>query len=124
MEGNQMKMREALVQCELFLGNVSRHGHPTLNPGDKCTACEGVDKLRGMVVQALSAQARNCDRYESEYDSDRLHADFVKYCNDCDCPMGCIYRKDTRNMLDLNCASILKCFARFALAAAKKGDAE
>jgi len=53
--------REALVQCELFLGNVSRHGHPTLCPGDKCTACEGVDELRGMVVRALAAPRRNCD---------------------------------------------------------------
>ena len=59
--GNSAAMRDALVQCELFLSNVSRHGHPTLNPGDKCTACDGVDELRGMVVRALSAPARNCD---------------------------------------------------------------
>ena len=62
--GNAAAMREALVQCELFLGNVSRHGHQTLNPGDKCTACNGVDELRGMVVRALSAPPRNCDRPE------------------------------------------------------------
>lgn len=62
--GNIAAMREALVQCELFLGNVSRHAHPTLNPGDKCTACVGVDELRGMVVRALTKPARNCDRYE------------------------------------------------------------
>lgn len=58
-------MREALIQCELFLGNVSRHAHPTLNPGDKCTACVGVDELRGMVVRAIAAPARNCDRFNS-----------------------------------------------------------
>ena len=60
---NVKAMHEALIQCELFLGNVSRHGHPTLNPGDKCTACDGVDELRGMVVAALSTPPRNCDRY-------------------------------------------------------------
>ena len=60
---NAAAMREALVQCELFLGNVSRHGHPTLNPGDKCTACDGVDELREMVASALSAPPRNCDRF-------------------------------------------------------------
>ena len=59
-------MREALVQCELFLGNVSRHGHPTLNPGDKCTACDGVDELRGMVVRALAVPPRNCDEGTAE----------------------------------------------------------
>lgn len=85
---------------------------------------------RQFIVQylkaALSASARNCDKYESVYASDRLHADFVQYCNDCDCPMGCLHRKDTRCMLDLNCASILKCFARFVLlkAEAEKGSME
>lgn len=57
---NVAAMREALVQCELFLGSVSRHGHPVLNPGDKCTACAGVDELRGMVIRALSMSVRNC----------------------------------------------------------------
>jgi hypothetical protein len=66
-------MREALVQCELFLGNVSRHGHPTLNPGDKCTACDGADELRGMVARALSAPPRNCDLYETEDEAYRAH---------------------------------------------------
>ena len=64
--GNVSAMREALIQCELFLGNVSRHAHPTLNPGDKCIACDGVDELRGMVDAALAAPARNCDRFRTE----------------------------------------------------------
>ena len=64
-QGNASALREALIQCELFIGNVSRHAHPTLNPGDKCTACDGVDELRGMVVAALSAPPRNCDNYET-----------------------------------------------------------
>jgi len=61
--GNVAAMREALVQCELFLSNVSRHAHPTLNPGDKCTACDDVDKLSGMVDRALATPPRNCDKY-------------------------------------------------------------
>ena len=44
-----------------------------------------------------------------------LHSAFVKHCNECDCPMGCILRKDTRNLLDTNCASILMCFAQFVV---------
>jgi hypothetical protein len=68
-------MREALVQCELFLGNVSRHGHPTLNPGDKCTACSGADELRGMVARALSAPPRNCDLYTDNGDALRAFED-------------------------------------------------
>lgn len=63
--GNVSAMRDALIQCELFLGNVSRHAHPTLNPGDKCIACDGVDELRGMVNAALAMPPRNCDRFNS-----------------------------------------------------------
>jgi hypothetical protein len=90
--GNAAAMREALVQCELFLGNVSRHGHPTLNPGDKCTACDGVDKLRGMVVRALSAPARQCDVGTAEEQSVRMSefcreqydkADGIELCSGC-----------------------------------------
>ena len=40
MESNVQKMREALIQCELFLGNIDRHAHPTLNEGDKLTKKE------------------------------------------------------------------------------------
>lgn len=64
--GNMAKMREALVQVELFLSLVERHGHPTLNPGDKCVACKGVEELRTLVCEALAAPARNCDVYDKE----------------------------------------------------------
>ena len=88
--GNAAAMREALVQCELFLGNVSRHGHPTLNPGDKCTACDGVDELREMVVRALAAPPRNCDKGTPQEQEARWN----DYCDDVtrgDCPpsAGC-----------------------------------
>ena len=72
--GNAAAMREALVQCELYLGNVSRHGHPTLCLGDQCTACNGVDELRGMVVRALSAPARQCDVGTAEEQERRYNA--------------------------------------------------
>lgn len=48
--------------------------------------------------------------------ADDLHEAFVKHCDACNPPGGCCHRKDTRGMLDTNCASILKCFARFVLA--------
>lgn len=76
--GNAVAMREALMQCELFLGNVLRHGHPTLNPGDKCTACDGVDELREMVVRALAAPPRNCDKGTPQEQEARWNG----YCDD------------------------------------------
>lgn len=62
--GDAAKLREALVQAELFVGNIVRHGHQTLVPGDKCTACDGAEELRDMICAALSALPRNCDRPE------------------------------------------------------------
>lgn len=56
--GDGAKMREALVQVELFLSRVERHGHPTLNPGDRCDACEGTEELRALVCAALAAPPR------------------------------------------------------------------
>ena len=67
--GNGLKMRAALVQVELFLSLVERHGHPTLNPGDKCVACQGVEELRALVCKTLAAPARNCDVYDNPYDA-------------------------------------------------------
>lgn len=69
--GSIVSMREALAQCELFLGNVSRHAHPTLNPGDKCIACGGADELRGMVVAAIATPTRNCDVGTAQEQYDR-----------------------------------------------------
>lgn len=86
-QGNNAAMREALVQCELFLGNLSRHGHPTLNPGDKCTACAGVDELRGIVVRALSMPARNCDVGTAKEQIRR----FDEFCGSLDCHECPIY---------------------------------
>ena len=67
--GNGLKMRAALVQVQLFLSLVERHGHPTLNPGDKCVACKGVEELRALVCKALAVPARNCDVYDNPYDA-------------------------------------------------------
>lgn len=55
----KVKMRHALTQVELFLSRVERHGHPTLNPGDRCDACEGVEELRTLVCAALAEEQTN-----------------------------------------------------------------
>ena len=60
---NMAKARAALVQVELFLSRIERHGHPTLNPGDRCDACEGTEELRELVCAALAEPYRNCDKY-------------------------------------------------------------
>ena len=72
--GNAAKLRRALIQCELFLLDVEKHGHPTLNPGDKCVACKGVEKLRAEVCAALAAPPRQCDMGTVEEQSRRMHA--------------------------------------------------
>ena len=113
MEGNQMKMREALVQCELFLGNVSRHGHPTLCIGDQCTACNGVDELRGMVVRALSAPARNCDLYATAEEALKAQQAAFEESNfeNGECKLGCPGCDDFP----------IKCEVRWLFAPAEKG---
>lgn len=73
--GDCAKLREALVQAELFVGNIVRHGHQTLVPGDKCTACDGADELRDMICAALSAPPRNCDLPEVAKDPWRAWLD-------------------------------------------------
>lgn len=94
--GNAAAMREALVQCELFLGNVSKHGHPTLNPGDKCTACDGVDELRGMVVRALSKPPRQCDVGTPEEQAKR----FNDFCSTHTCNKCVVYDKMAHSFND------------------------
>ena len=121
--GNTAKMCEALE----YLRNASREFcHLIINSKysevfDKYKHAE-VSKIRDAIANAnvaLSSPPRNCDRFESEYDYDKLHEAFVKHCDSCNCPMGCIHRRDTRCMLDTRCGSILKCFAKFVLAEAK-----
>ena len=101
--GNAAKMREALETIS------------------KCDISKEEDcyTLYRVCEAALSAPPRNCDRFKSEYDYDKLHEAFVKHCDSCNCPMGCIHRRDTRCMLDTRCGSILKCFAKFVLAEAE-----
>lgn len=74
--GNPVSMRTALIQCELFLGNIERHGHSKLNPGDECVACKGASELRSQVNAAIDAPnhaklgndapARNVDKLETK----------------------------------------------------------
>lgn len=74
------------------------------------------------IPEALAAPPRECDRFADDLQADDLHEAFVKHCNDCDCPMGCVYRMEMKGLLDVRCASILKCFARFALSEATKEE--
>lgn len=108
--GNAAKMRKALEGVRDWL--VVHNAY--------------VDTEREIVKlnAALAEPPRNCDRFKSEYDSDKLHEAFVKHCDSCNCPMGCIHRRDTRCMLDTRCGSILKCFAKFVLAEAKGSNNE
>ena len=111
MEANNMKaMREAV---KLAMSVLCR------NEADApyrawCEYGNAIEKCKS----ALAAPARECDRFADEKQADALHAAFIELCNRCDCPMGCDYRKSPRFLLDGNCASILKCFARFALSKA------
>ena len=75
--GDAAKLREALVQAELFVGNIVRHGHQTLVPGDKCTACDGAEELRDMICAALAEPVRNCDVGTAEEQYKR----FMNMCN-------------------------------------------
>ena len=90
--GDCAKLREALVQAELFVGNIVRHGHQTLVPGDKCTACDGAEELRDMICAALAEPVRNCDVGTAEEQEVR----FRNYCwnhssrdknMECQCPI-------------------------------------
>lgn len=71
------EIRDALVQCELFLGNVDRHGHQTLNEGDKCVACVGAAELRDQVNKALARPRRNCDVGTPAEQEER----FARFCH-------------------------------------------
>lgn len=116
--GNAAAMRETLVQCELFLGNVSRHGHPMFCFGDQCTACNGVDELREMVIRAISAPARNCDLYASA--TEALKAQDVAFNEDNfkngECKLGCPGCDDGL----INC----KILWLFATAKERKGEGD
>lgn len=110
-ENNNQKLREALAEIRLLLVKVPLLIKPAI-------AC-GI--IKSKVKSALAVPPRNCDLFKSVYEADKLHEAFVEYCNACDCPMGCIHKKDTRCMLDTRCGSILKCFAKFVLSEAKGG---
>ena len=107
--GNAAKLREALSDACYAMFNFLK----TQNGGYEEMA-NALDKAKA----ALAVPLRECDRFDDDLQADNLHAAFVKYCNDCDCPMGCIHRMEMKGLLNVQCASILKCFARFALSEA------
>lgn len=111
--GNAVKMHNAL-EC---IDSIAKY----LEAGTIRDVLHAYRNIQDRVRIALAKPPRNCDRFNSEYDYDKLHEAFVKHCDSCNCPMGCIHRRDTRCMLDTRCGSILKCFAKFVLAEAKGG---
>lgn len=122
--GNMKLIREALVELVQFTCNScqERLCESDCEEGGAPVPCSAILKAR----DALAEPPRECDRFADEKWADALHAAFIEYCNGCDCPMGCDHRKNPRFLLDGNCASILKCFARFALSKAtpKEGGAK
>ena len=108
---NNAKLREAL---RFLIENESTLFEADLSNGELELLHQIVDRARA----ALAAPARECDRFDDDLQADGLHEAFVKYCNDCDCPIGCIHRRKMEGLLDVRCASILNCFARFALSKA------
>lgn len=119
MEASNVKaMRDALVQCELFLGHVSRHGHPTLNPGDKCTACDGADELRGMVARALATPPRNCDIGTAEEQAERMDA----YCANHGEPIGSSWRCEKCPLCSINRCDLA--WAQMPYAEERKGEGD
>lgn len=81
-------------------------------------ARQGCREARGVLIPALAAPPRNCD-VGTEVEK---HRRFIRYCNACDCPMGCIHRKQFVGMLDERCASMLKCYIRWEQMPYKEGD--
>lgn len=109
--GNGAKMHEALV-------NISKYADCAAMRQHDATTQHYIKQIRKWAEAALAEPPRNCDRFVDEKQADALHKAFIKYCDRCDCPMGCDHRKNPRFLLDTNCASIMKCFARFALSRA------
>ena len=104
METSNVKaMREALDR----IGNIA--GFVAENCGDQQTATYMTDII-SEVLSAIAIPPRNCDVGTVE----EQHQRFIDYCNACNCPMGCIYRKEFVGMLDTRCASMLKCYIRWS----------
>ena len=121
--GYAAALREALAEIRReingYCDGCTLLDRMTEDPPDYTCLRDSLLKIERIADAALAKPPRNCDRFKSKYDSDKLHEAFVKHCNACDCPMGCIHRRDTRCMLDTRCGSILKCFAEFVLSETK-----
>lgn len=107
MEANDMKaMREALIQIEKMAHCDLANVYPKYR-GKFNDMIGGIERI---ARAALSKPPRNCDVGTPE----EQHCRFIEYCNACDCPMGCIHRKEFIGMLDARCASMLKCYIRWS----------
>ena len=112
MEANNMKaMRDALSDACYAMFNFLK-----TQSGGYEEMANALDRAKA----ALAAPPRNCD-VGTEVEK---HRRFIGYCNACDCPMGCIHRKQFVGMLDERCASMLKCYIRWAQMPYEKGGAK
>ena len=88
MEGNQMKMREALVLCSRIIGANGIRGNVFLSD---------IQEAHEAITAALSAPPRQCDvgtpeekyRRWVHFCEQRLHS-----CHNCECnsPVGCTFK--------------------------------
>lgn len=78
MEGNQMKMREAMDAALRFIGNLEIEPYSPLD--------EAASELRQTIMDALSAPPSNCDVGTVKEQSDR----FAEFCkkHDKGCGLG------------------------------------
>ena len=118
--GNAAMLREALAAIISGYEKADlcdkHYGEWCHDPAIACAnapLCKAIHAARA----ALAEPPRECDRFADDLQADGLHEAFVKHCNDCDCPI-CIHRMEMKGLLDVRCASILTCFASFALSEA------
>ena len=79
---NAEAMREALVDAKLCLIQCL--------DGDNPPTEDDIRQEIEKIEESLAMPKRNCDVGTA----DEQHRRFVDYCNECDCPMGCIHRKE------------------------------
>lgn len=111
MEGNQMKIREALEQASYFL---RRHhmGAVYAPDGETLIFCEDVAKI---VDEALSSPPRNCDVGTAEEQKER----FEGFCDD--------EKGDRQHCLNCRLCNALDCeleWAQMPYEAERKGDGD
>ena len=113
------KRENVQIGCASAMRDVLDMIHDKVNSLDEECGVDPVE-IRDLARAALAKPPRNCDVGTAE----EQHQRFIDYCNACNCPMGCIHRKEFIGMLDTQCASMLKCYIRWSQMPCKEGSAE